>query len=575
MTNTRIFSTDISVMSVADVLVWLGNRERTGTLTIEQGSVSKTVRVDRGHVVRVASSSPREDLGQFLLNFGVVSSAALEHALVVSAESDVRLGRVLTLGHVVEEAEVRRVLEHQIREAVLDTVRWDVGELTFHADERGPTKAEVSAAVSLLSLHKLAAARAPHWAAFHLAFPRLDVRLSVYEPAVPAEPDPVRDHILTLVRKGATVESVLQQVLLMEYELYARMYELVRAGVLQTVELRMPPPSISPGEIAFDLGEEHVPIGRPPTRPRPVLSGPHTLRPEPTTERSPLPPVAPMPGPGASPMPLAPTGFAPPPAAAAQSTPVSLGPPPVRAPSGPAPAPLGAPPSTAYAASAHRPSTPLVAPPVPTPLLPPSLFIEGPARPQRAPPVPHAPPSRITSGLIAPPMPSVALPSPPQFVVRTPPPSLAQSAAIPLTGPLDTAPTLRVPAWPTPASGSVVTSSRHYSGDTTGTSSRPSLGHVVVTPSPEVPSVSRTPPSMTAHPPHVSGDPEVTSGAVPQLRRSLDEALRSRSSPRERYILKRIDGARTVGDILQIVPMSDREVLDVLRGLAAAGVIQF
>lgn len=566
MTNTRIFSTDISVMSVADVLVWLGNRERTGTLTIEQGSVSKTVRIDRGHVVRVSSTSPREDLGQFLLNFGVVSPAALEHAMVVSAESDVRLGRVLTLGHVVDEAEVRRVLEHQIREAVLDTVRWDVGELTFQADERGPTKAEVSAAVSLLSLHKLAAARAPHWAAFHLAFPRLDVRLSVHEAAVPPDPDPVRDHILALARKGATVESVLQQVLLMEYELYARMYELVRAGVLQTVELRMPPPSISPGEIAFDLGEEHVPVERPPARPRPVLSGPHTLRAEPSAGVSPLPPgVGPLPmrGLAGSPGPavgLAAPGLGPPP------------PPPVRAPAAPAPSVPGAG-ATAYAALPTR--APLVAPPVPSPPLPPSLFVEAPASPAGAPPVPHAPPPRITSGLIAPPMPSVAMPSPPQFVVRTPPPSLAQSAAIPLSGPMDTAPTLRVPAWPTPASGSVVTSSRHYAGDSTGTSSRPSLGHVVVTPSPEVPSVSRTPPSMTAHPPHVSGDPEVTSGAVPQLRGSLDEALRSRSSPRERYILKRIDGARTVGDILQIVPMSDREVLDVLRGLAAAGVIQF
>jgi hypothetical protein len=561
MTNTRIFSTDISVMSVADVLVWLGNRERTGTLTIEQGSVSKTVRVDRGHVVRVSSTSPREDLGQFLLNFGVVSAPALEHALVVSAESDVRLGRVLTLGHVVDEAEVRRVLEHQIREAVLDTARWDVGELTFHADERGPNKAEVSAAVSLLSLHKLAAARAPHWAAFHLAFPRLDVRLSVYEPAVPADADPVRDHILTLVRKGATVESVLQQVLLMEYELYARMYELVRAGVLRTVELRMPPPSISPGEIAFDLGEEHVPIDRSPARPRPVLSGPHTLRAEPSASASvgptPLPLGAATPGPRA---PGAPSNLA---------ASVGLGPPPP--PVGPPGPALGA----ARAAAPTRGPAPLVAPPVPSPLLPPSLFLEGPASPQGAPPVPHAPPSRITSGLIAPPMPAVALPSPPQFVVRTPPPSLAQSAAIPLSGPLDTAPTLRVPAWPTPASGSVVTSSRHYAADSTGTSSRPSLGHVVVTPSPELPSVSRTPPSMTAHPPHVSGDPEVASGAVPQLQRSLDEALRARSSPRERYILKRIDGARTVGDILQIVPMSDREVLDVLRGLAAEGVIRF
>ncbi len=520
MSSGRGIAGDISVMSVADVLIWLGNRERTGTLTISQDAVVKDIRVERGHAVRVTSNSPREDLGQFLLNFGLVTPEAIEAAVLAGHNTKVRLGRVLVLGSVVEEAEVRRVLEHQIREAVLDTVRWDVGEFQFVPDEAGPQKSEVPVALSMLTLHRLAAARAPHWAAFHLAFPRLDVRLKIDEAAVPGGADPVRDHILALIRAGATVEAVLQQLLMMEYELYARMYELIRAGALRTIEMHAPPPSISPGEIELDLGD-------------------------------------------------------------AGSEELTL--PRVRAP------------------SARSPISAVITAQIPTTGHPTGAAPA--AKPKRE------PPPRITSGLIPPPVPT-PIPSPPPgpmlpFRTRTPRPTTAPAQAIPMSmgshpaaealdvpphlsaaalraQPFDapplpafgggTAPTLRVPAWPTPPLGSVTTA--HPGARPLGASavaSQHAATGAVVTSAPDVPLTSRTPPPAPGS--AIASSDMVT--AVPHLRGPLEEALRQRTSTRERYILKRIDGARTVGEILQIVPMTDREVLDVLRGLAASGLIRF
>lgn len=498
-------------MSVADVLVWLGNRERTGTLIIQQGTVAKSVRVERGHVTRVTSTSPRESLAQLLVNFGMISPEAVEAAADAGERANLRLGRMLVLGQLVPEADVRRVLEHQIREAVLDTVRWDVGTFEFDPDDQPPAKVEVQVALSMLSLHKLAASRAPHWAAFHLAFPRLDMRLVVDEAAAAASPsDPTREHILTLARAGATVEAVLQQILLMEYELYARLYELIRAGVLRTLDMQSPPPSISPGEVAFDLLDATY------------------------EDRSPLP----------------------------------------RAPSARSPINAVIPPQTDAA--------PVWAAPPARPQTQPAPGIPSPPTPAGGLPVP----ARITSGLIPPPIPTpppmpsapaIARPpiaSAPSFLNKTPRPfgstgSIPLSAGASGSSPND-APTLRYPAWPTPPIGMAVATAQEHAFAGATPQPGPAAG-AVSTAGPDIPSVSRTPPP----PPAFSTSSGLTTAAIPQLRGPLDEALRVRSSPRERYILKRIDGTRSVGELLTIVPMTDREVIDVLSGLAAAGLIRF
>ena len=245
---------DVSVMSVADVLIWLGNRERTGTLVLAQDPIVKHISIERGHAVRISSVSPREELGQFFIDFGMLTAEQVRHAENVRKEADMRLGRVLALGNLLPEEEVKKIVEHQIRESVLDTVRWDVGQFEFHAGELPLAKPEVPAAISLLSLHRLAAERAPAWEAFHTHFPRLDLTFMIHEEQLASMPDGdvVRDRIVHLIAGGATLEGVLQQELLMEYDLYARIHEMVQAGVLKTIF----PRTSSPMDFAFEMAQE-------------------------------------------------------------------------------------------------------------------------------------------------------------------------------------------------------------------------------------------------------------------------------------------------------------------------------
>ena len=63
--------------------------------------------------------------------------------------------------------------------------------------------------------------------------------------------------------------------------------------------------------------------------------------------------------------------------------------------------------------------------------------------------------------------------------------------------------------------------------------------------------------------------------AVPILMRPLDEILQYRSSLRERYILTRIDGIRSIGAILQLSPMRDTEALEIFQALAGEGLIRY
>lgn len=395
-------SGDVSVMSVADVLIWLGNRERTGTLVLAQDPIVKHISIERGHAVRVSSVSPREELGQFFIDFGHLTPEQVQHAENVRREADMRLGRVLVLGNMVPEDLVRAVVEHQIREAILDTVRWDVGLFEFHAGELPLARPEVTAAIPLVALHKSAAERAPAWEAFHSAFPRLDIQFQI-DPnrlALLQGHDPVRDRIVALIDGGATLEGVLQQELLMEFDLYSWIYGLLQAGVIHPLSTRSSIP------VDFPVDDESGDSGNIPVR------------------------------------------------------------------------------------------VPSSVPP------PPSAILERPV------PQPRLPPRSLSPSI--------------------PPPGFGSFSG--LAG-------LR----------------------------RPSLGPPG--------GWGRTPPAPPMDEARLSNASVVN--AVPQLSRPLDEALRLRSSPRERYILKRIDGTRTVSDILQIVPMPDGEAIELMRGLANAGLIRF
>lgn len=67
---------------------------------------------------------------------------------------------------------------------------------------------------------------------------------------------------------------------------------------------------------------------------------------------------------------------------------------------------------------------------------------------------------------------------------------------------------------------------------------------------------------------------EISRESIPIIPRPLEEARLRRFSAKQRYIIARIDGKRSVQAIIQVSPMRDMEALDILLQLKREGVIR-
>src|SRR5262245_43104125 len=64
----------------------------TGTLTLEDSGISKTLYLDQGRVVFAASTDPEDRLGQLYLRHGMISLSVLKEGATASLQTKKRLG---------------------------------------------------------------------------------------------------------------------------------------------------------------------------------------------------------------------------------------------------------------------------------------------------------------------------------------------------------------------------------------------------------------------------------------------------------------------------------------------------
>lgn len=241
-------SGDLSVMTLADLIIWLANRSKTGTLVVESEYVKKEITLEAGAAVRASSNNPREYLGQFLVNFGLITDEQLQRAFEVQLETKVLLGRILVMIGIVAEDQVVKTLEYKVRESVLDALRFSQGRFTFEDRELSSDRPEIEVSVPLLEIHREAAARAPLWEAYLKVFPKPTLALAVVESRVPMHmPISTFDgRILNLARAGFTVEAIIADLRAMDFQVYSRLFELHRLGAIETYEQAPRPRSSRP-----------------------------------------------------------------------------------------------------------------------------------------------------------------------------------------------------------------------------------------------------------------------------------------------------------------------------------------
>jgi hypothetical protein len=217
---------DVVLMPLADVVAWIANRQMTCTLSVYRRAGESSFVIRDGLVWQASSKDPREFLGQHLINFGYITEDQLQKAFETQQETHVPLGRVLVMVDAVTTEQLARVLLFKTRESLLDSMCWTDG--TFKVTNEVPDERDLDGEVpiDLREVHSEGLARAHMWREIRKVFPsdatRCDVAVAPEEIIVSA----FDAKLLEFLRQGRSIGETSLELRSMDFQLYARLYDL-------------------------------------------------------------------------------------------------------------------------------------------------------------------------------------------------------------------------------------------------------------------------------------------------------------------------------------------------------------
>jgi hypothetical protein len=126
---------NLKTMELAELLQWLDQGRKTGTLVVDDGDVEKRIFFRGGKIISAASTDPKEYLGHFLVSHGYITEAQLAEAVGRQEEQKTLLGKILIdLGHLTDE-QLDYMLRLKAEEGIYGLFGWEQGEFRFHDDE--------------------------------------------------------------------------------------------------------------------------------------------------------------------------------------------------------------------------------------------------------------------------------------------------------------------------------------------------------------------------------------------------------------------------------------------------------
>ena len=129
-------SGNLRTMELSELLQWLSQGGKTGTLIIDNGQHNKRIYFEDGNIVASGSTQPSEQLGHFLVSHGYINEHELTKAIEMQEETGMLIGKILvTIGGISEE-ELRQLLVHKTEESIYDMFSWDEGEFRFVDNDR-------------------------------------------------------------------------------------------------------------------------------------------------------------------------------------------------------------------------------------------------------------------------------------------------------------------------------------------------------------------------------------------------------------------------------------------------------
>lgn len=261
---------NLKTMELAELLQWLSQGRKSGTLHINNGRVEKRIFFEEGTIVSSAASDPKEYLGHFLVSHGFIDELTLAKAMEMQEENKMLLGKILLTIGAISETDLDRMLRLKAEESIYQIFTWTEGEFRF-ADGDLPDYHMWPLSLSVTAVVLEGHQRVDEWKQIRARIPNSSAVPVATRELRTEQSDPGVDKILALVDDDRTIQEIALQTHSGEFHVCRVLYEQIRAGALKIVRPRQltaeappaPPPQKVNDEIVdvdalLRVAEQHI-----------------------------------------------------------------------------------------------------------------------------------------------------------------------------------------------------------------------------------------------------------------------------------------------------------------------------
>ena len=227
--------------SLADVCQLLALGQKTGCLSVTDRARFGQIFFDAGRITFARIINRRDRLGDLLIRDGLLDHPRLQDILGEQArQPDRRLGEFLIERGLITREQLEHYIRLQIEEALYYLFTWSHGSFYFEVDQ-SPEETDFLVSINPESVLLEGARRVDEWSLIEKKIPSLDLiftvdRAHLTSSAVDLTPE--QERILPLLDGTMTVQQIIDQTGLGEFEAGQALFGLVQAGFAHRVGRR-------------------------------------------------------------------------------------------------------------------------------------------------------------------------------------------------------------------------------------------------------------------------------------------------------------------------------------------------
>ncbi|MCC7540852.1 MAG: DUF4388 domain-containing protein [Deltaproteobacteria bacterium] len=229
----------VSRTSVTELLGAIASFAWTGELRIVTREVGRTAIIDRGIVTHASSDAPEDRLGELLVRLGVVDRGMLS-ALVGDLGPSRRMGRLMVERGLLTESELFKYLQLQAKEIVFGMLQVHEGVFAFLGrPDLGPLGPLVHLPLQAILLEGVQ--RIDEMQLFRSRIPSREVVVEAQakrglgdsNPGARPSIEPLAIRVLSLCDGKASIEDMMRELQMDEFEVTRVVYHLLTGGHVQ------------------------------------------------------------------------------------------------------------------------------------------------------------------------------------------------------------------------------------------------------------------------------------------------------------------------------------------------------